>query len=131
MKKSEIKEYAKTILEEHGNLTICASKLEISRQTLYNRIEANPELQEAVREARQKIDDKVENVFYEKVLAGSTPELIFYVKTRMRNRGYVEKITVEHTVEGFLNAWNRLSEHEQQAVIAGLGGESQGEQLPN
>jgi hypothetical protein len=35
--------------------------------------------------------DNAESVLYKKVLEGSTPELLFFLKTQGRFRGYVER----------------------------------------
>jgi len=41
--------------------------------------------------------DNAESMLYTKVLAGSTPELLFFLKTQGKRRGYVEKQQVEHS----------------------------------
>jgi Flp pilus assembly protein CpaB len=38
--------------------------------------------------------DNAESILYKKVLEGSTPELLFFLKTQGKRRGYVERSEV-------------------------------------
>ena len=79
------------IYKYHGNLSAVARGVGRSRSWLYLYLEKNPDLWEAINEARETMLDNAESVLYQKVLAGSTPELLFFLKTQGKRRGYVER----------------------------------------
>lgn len=124
-KKFTQKQIVDAITSANGNLSTAALKLGCDRTTIYNYIQAYPKIQASVDEARYKLDDEIESVFHKKVLEGHTQELIFYMKTRMRNRGYIEKVTIEHTVDGFIDAWKQLSPDEQLTLVERIEKESE------
>jgi hypothetical protein len=74
-----------------GNVAAIARKLGVSRGTVWNRCQESPTLMRALDDAREAMIDNAESVLYKKVLEGSTPELLFFLKTQGRNRGYVER----------------------------------------
>lgn len=75
----------------NGNVAAVARTLGTSRKTIHNRINESAILQKALRDARESMLDNAESVLYRKVLDGSTPELIFFLKTQGRSRGYIER----------------------------------------
>jgi len=85
------KEIAETIEKNKGNISACARQLGLGRYSLYIRIRQEPTLKKALEQSRETMLDMAESVLYSKVLQGSTPELIFFLKTQGRNRGYVER----------------------------------------
>ena len=124
-------EKLKTALaKSYGNISETAKAIGCGRKAVYSAIERYG-MQEELLHARDQLDDDIENVFYNKVLAGNTPELIFYMKTRMRHRGYVEKFTVEKSVDGLLDAFNGLSEEEQTALVSRLAEEEDRRRVTN
>ena len=127
MKKVTFDRYQKAILESSGNLTVAGKKMGVTRAAVNKMVKNEPKLQEVVNEARLTLDDAIENEFLKSCLGnkseGIPPNLtamIFYMKTRMRYRGYVEKVVVEHSVEGIIDAWKRLSPEEQSRLIESL-----------
>lgn len=85
------KEIIAEIERQRGNLTAAARVLGLHRSTLYKRAQRSATLQAAIEGAREAMLDEAESVLYDKVLAGSTAELIFFLKTRGKGRGYVER----------------------------------------
>jgi hypothetical protein len=74
-----------------GNVSAAAKALGVTRQTLYTFIEENPVAVAALKEARETMLDEAESVLYRKALDGSTAELLFFLKTQGKGRGYVER----------------------------------------
>ena len=109
----------------YGNLTNAAILLKIDRTTIYDRLQVNPEMQRELDAIRESRNDRVESVLMSKVLNGSSPELIFFTKTQLRGRGYVEKITIEHTVDGFISAFKSLSPEHQLTLVERLEKEAE------
>lgn len=77
--------------KHNGNLSAVARQLKVSRQAVYNHLENDPAAKEALEQARETMLDNAESVLYRKVLEGSTPELIFFLKTQGKSRGYTER----------------------------------------
>lgn len=71
-------------------------KIGISRPTFYNWYNDDPDFKEKVDEIRELSKDSVEQRIYNKIKNGDTAMIIFYAKTKMKDRGYVER----HEVTG-------------------------------
>lgn len=64
----------------------------ITHQTHYNWYAENEEYRKAVDEIRNIADDFVESKLMRLIQDGDTKATIFYAKTRLKGRGYVERI---------------------------------------
>ncbi len=91
MKKLSVDDLTAQLEKDKGNIAATARKFGVMRSTVYARISDSPVLQKVLTDARESMLDNAESVLYKKVLEGSTPELIFFLKTQGRNRGYVER----------------------------------------
>lgn len=89
--KITVKRLIEEIDDKKGNIAAVARVFGVSRGTVYNRIEKYATAQTALADARETMLDNAESMLYKKVLQGSTPELIFFLKTQGRKRGYVER----------------------------------------
>lgn len=96
------KRVIKAVEESRGILAVAARMLECTRQTVYNYIDKYPAVKSAYEDINEITQDQVENqllahIFGVKDVAGKyiiTPNLtaaIFYAKTKMKDRGYVER----------------------------------------
>jgi transposase-like protein len=84
----------KKITDAKGNVSAVARAFGVSRKTIYNHIERYKTAQDALEDARETMLDNAESILYKKVLEGSTPELLFFLKTQGKRRGYVERSEV-------------------------------------
>ena len=104
----------KMILEaiagSRGILAVVARRCGVSRTTVYNALKESPELQAALAEARETLNDDVEMTIADDMLGGwiENPDkpgekfyrypnavlLMFWAKTQMKNRGFVEKLDI-------------------------------------
>lgn len=75
----------------NGNLSAVARSLGVARNTVYAHVEKYATAKAALDNARESMLDNAESVLYRKVLEGSTPELIFFLKTQGKRRGYTER----------------------------------------
>tara|TARA_R100000655_G_scaffold110106_1_gene167681 strand:+ start:301 stop:672 length:372 start_codon:yes stop_codon:yes gene_type:complete len=78
-----------------GFISIACKSLGCTRKTIYNYIEKYPELKEVVNDIREHYLDIAEASLIQKVKDGNTPELLFYLKTIGKTRGYVEKQQID------------------------------------
>src|SRR4051812_9583839 len=84
------------IQESRGNLATVGRRFGGTRQAVSHFCLAHPTCKAAHDEAREVMLDAAEDVLYQKVLEGSTPELLFFLKTQGRSRGYIERAEVDH-----------------------------------
>lgn len=89
------------IKEAEGFLWVAAQKLGCSAKTVERYIKKYPAVAEARREAKFKRDDLVEAKIMTRIKEGSDTMIIFYAKTQMKDRGYVERAELQH--DGQLN----------------------------
>jgi hypothetical protein len=100
MKKDIPIEELGTLIEKNkGNVAVIARRFGVSRGTILNRINESSDLQKALADARESMLDNAESVLYKKVLEGSTPELLFFLKTQGKSRGYIERVEQDHRGE--------------------------------
>lgn len=90
-KKPPVSDLIDQIREYNGNLAAVARLHGVTRTTIYNWTRDSALCQEALADARETMLDEAENILYQKVLAGETQELIFFLKTKGKNRGYVPR----------------------------------------
>lgn len=75
----------------HGNLTNVAKELTIARSTMYEMVKASPSLRSALDDARERRLDEAEDWLRDKMEAGDTTAIIFFLKTQGKSRGYIER----------------------------------------
>lgn len=74
------------------NVTAACQEANIDRSTYYSWRNEDPEFAAACDESIEKVYDSVESVLYKKILKDEdTTCLIYFTKTKMKNRGYVER----------------------------------------
>lgn len=83
------------ILDNDGYLTHAADALDCSYRTIARYIKNYPDVAEAYQEALERQGDNAESRLQDMINAGNVAAIIFYCKTRLRHRGYSEKMTVE------------------------------------
>jgi hypothetical protein len=84
-------DFEKAIDGCRGIKSVVYKRVGTDNKTLDRYLEKYPELQEQLDHARVETDDMVESKIIDQIEAGNTAMIIFYAKTRMQNRGYVEK----------------------------------------
>lgn len=83
-----------------GNISKACKAADISRQTIYNWMGDDESFKDAVENINEYIIDEVENHLFDQIKDGSTAATIFYLKTKAKHRGYVEKQEHDHTTKG-------------------------------
>jgi hypothetical protein len=87
----------KAIRDSKGFVTQAAKSLGISRMQLYRIINKHPTVKEALDDAREEMKDFAESKIYQGINDGNTALIIFYAKTQMKDRGYVERQEIDHS----------------------------------
>jgi len=82
---------AQAIENKKGFITQAAKQLGISRRQLHRLVNLHPTVKEALADAREEMKDFTESKMYQAIADGNTTMIIFYAKTQMKDRGYVER----------------------------------------
>lgn len=88
-------EVAQALLKHSGILSRAAEELECSRPTLQGYLERHPDLRKIADEAVELTIDLAETKLIEKIKRGNLGAIIFYLKTKGKHRGYVERQQVQ------------------------------------
>lgn len=84
-------EVAKAIEQSKGILAVAARSLSCNRRTVDNYIKRYPTVKNAYDEANETTIDFVESKLLKNIDDGDTTSIIFFLKTKGKNRGYVER----------------------------------------
>lgn len=82
---------AEAVKKSYGIINGAAVALGCSRQTVENYIKKYKVVKDAYSEANEITLDFVETEFLKKIKSGDTTAMIFYLKTKGRQRGYIER----------------------------------------
>lgn len=84
------------IIRSKGFKTVACANIGLNPRTFRQWMATDAEFSQAVEDAvalaRDYRDDMAEKKLYENVEAGDVTSIIFYCKTRLKNRGYTEKV---------------------------------------
>lgn len=74
-----------------GNVTNACKEVGISRQTHYNYYNDDPEYKKVIDDIGEIVLDFAEQMLQEKIRDKDTTAIIFFLKTRGKKRGYIER----------------------------------------
>jgi hypothetical protein len=77
--------------ESKGNVSIAAKYADIARKTYYNWIDEDKEFKQAANDVLEASGDYVESKLLSRINKDDTTAIIFYCKTKLKERGYVER----------------------------------------
>ena len=86
-----------TLTNSFGNITTIAKRLGVSRPTIYTYMKKWATVKNAIEEEKETAKDIVENRIMKRIIEGSDVMTIFYAKTQMKDRGYIEKQEFDHS----------------------------------
>lgn len=89
---SKKREFHEVLAKCNGVIKTACQKLKISRMTYYNWRKEDLDFAAKCDEIYEEKDDFVESQLFKKIEDGDTACIIFYAKTKMKHRGYVERI---------------------------------------
>lgn len=82
------------IKESKGLLTLAAVKAGVKYWTIWKYSKDFPDVRQAVDEAKESILDFAEGKLYEQIKGGNIAAIIFFLKTKGKGRGYIERSEV-------------------------------------
>ncbi|QDP64654.1 MAG: hypothetical protein Unbinned4585contig1001_18 [Prokaryotic dsDNA virus sp.] len=86
-----------SLIKAGGFVSIACKSLKCTRKTIYNYIDKYPQLKDVVKDIREQYLDVAEAALIKNVKDGKTTDIIFYLKTQGKKRGYVEKSELDIT----------------------------------
>ena len=91
---------ARALAAVGGFVTSAAKRLGCDPKTVYRYIERFPALKDVLAEAREVAIDHVESKLMGAIDDGNVTAMIFFLKTRGKSRGYVERSEHDFTASG-------------------------------
>lgn len=85
------------LTESLFNVAWLCKQLDIQRRSFNRWRELDPEFERACQDAQEEIYDQAEVYLQKKITEGDTASLIFFLKTKCKQRGYIEKREIEHS----------------------------------
>ncbi|MBE6244251.1 MAG: hypothetical protein E7108_01850 [Bacteroidales bacterium] len=99
--KYSVEKIAEIYGKKGGNITATCTALGITRKTFYSWKRKFAKLSEAIDDIDESKLDFAESKLMEHIDSGDVTSLIFFLKTKGKSRGYVEKVENEVNVNGF------------------------------
>lgn len=112
LRKAHLKDKMLEALEQHlGIVTPACKAMGINKKTFYEWIKKDPDFAASVEAIKDVSLDFVEYEFMKNIKAGNVAAQIFYLKTKGKNRGYIEQYNYQEIKPLTLNYI--LPEHEE------------------
>lgn len=97
-----------------GNVSATCEAANIGRRTFYLWRETDPDFAEAIKDIDESLVDFAESKLMEKVQEGDLTAIIFTLKTKGKDRGYVERTEQNVTMNPFIEAMQGLPDPPQE-----------------
>ena len=81
-----------------GIVTVACKEVDIARQTHYRWMQEDEDYKKAVDDVADVALDFAESKLHKQIEKEDTTATIFYLKTKGKKRGYIEKTDMDHTV---------------------------------
>ena len=78
-----------------GVVTTACRQTDVGRTTYYQWLKEDPEFAKAVKDVQEIALDFAESQLHKQIKEGSTAATIFFLKTKGKQRGYVERQEIE------------------------------------
>ena len=86
-----------------GVVTQACKIVGVSRTTFYDYYKSDEDFKEAIDELQNVALDFAESQLHKQIREGSTSATIFYLKTKGKNRGYIERQEIQHDTDTGFN----------------------------
>ena len=96
-RKYSVEQIIAALGESHGMIAPAARSLGCSRDTIRRYLAEYPEIAEAIEDANEEVNDIAELKLLDAIKRGEAWAICFRLKTKAKNRGYVEKAELTGT----------------------------------
>jgi len=83
-----------------GVVTTACKSVDISRDTHYRWLKEDEEYRQSVEDIENVALDFAESKLHKQIEKGDTTATIFFLKTKGKRRGYIERSEIDHTSKG-------------------------------
>ena len=80
-----------------GNVSKTCEAANIHRSTFYEYVNKDSDFKQKVEDVKEACIDLAESELLKLIQSGNPTSIIFYLKTKGKKRGYVEKVEQEHS----------------------------------
>ncbi len=98
-----------------GNVSKACKAIKISRQTHYDWLDKYDNYKKGVEEITEALIDFGETALLKNMKKGDTTAIIFFLKTKGKNRGYVERVETEDVSD----PWTLLAKRSKERINGG------------
>ena len=106
--KKKLKNICEVYKQNLGNVSVTCQKCNISRRTFYNYKNKYDDFAEELEATDELNIDFAESMLLKKIREGAESSIHFYLRTKGKSRGYVEKVEQEVKVNPFIEAMMNL-----------------------
>ena len=85
------KKMINAIIGSGGIISVIAQRAGCKYCTVFDKIEKYPELRDYIEKEKEKVLDVAESELIKKIKTGDNTAMLFYLKTKGKHRGYVER----------------------------------------
>ncbi len=103
------KKFLQVYREKGCNISATCDAVNISRTAFYKAKKEHPSFAEGIDEVNESLIDYAESMLMSNIKDGKETSIIFYLKTKGKERGYVERVEQEVTVNPFLELMKKAS----------------------
>jgi hypothetical protein len=90
------KKLLQALEDHHGIVTNACKAVNVGRSTFYKWINEDEDFKKAVDEVQDVAIDFVESKLFQQIDEGNPTSTIFYLKTKAKKRGYIERQEIVH-----------------------------------
>jgi hypothetical protein len=111
-KKDRQERFLNHFSEGKGIISYACQNTGITRACYYKWMENDPKFKEKCEEINEEVIDTVESKLLSAINNGDLTAIIFYLKTKGKKRGYVERVEQDVTINPFLELMKEASKNE-------------------
>jgi len=116
-KEEELTANQKTFLKVFNavmcNISLACQQSNIGRTTYYMWLKDNPAFKENIENIKESNIDYAESKLMQAIQKGNTAAILFFLKTQAKDRGYVERVEQDVTVNKFEELMKSLPDEEE------------------
>ena len=111
----------KALKMARGIVTTACDAVGVTRKTYYDYYNSDPDFKQEADDVQEAAIDFVEGKLFEQIEKGTPVSTLFYLKTKAKHRGYIERTEVSHT--GSIPVAAKLSDEAKDKINEALEGE--------
>ena len=92
--------FLELLAKNAGNVSKTCKAMNMNRRTYYNWIENEEAFKFVVEEIQESLIDDAESELQKLIKDGNTAAILFFLKTKAKNRGYIERQEQDITSKG-------------------------------